>query len=91
MFAYATEKIRRGKATYDFLARQMNDDGRAKGNMPRRTAAKTWFSLAECLAARRLGVEVSTSGTLRYYDIIVLLWYHGFDYDIIVDVISIIS
>ncbi len=31
------------------------------------------------------------SGTLCYYDIIVFLWYHSLDYDIIVNIISMIS
>jgi hypothetical protein len=32
-----------------------------------------------------------TSGTLRYYDIIVFLWYHSFLYDVIVNIIPMIS
>jgi hypothetical protein len=32
-----------------------------------------------------------SSGTLRYYDIIVLLWYHSFDFDIMIDIMSMIS
>ncbi len=32
-----------------------------------------------------------SSGTLRYYDIIVLLWYHSFDYYIIVNIMPMIS
>ncbi len=31
------------------------------------------------------------SGSLRYYDIIVLLWYHSFDFDIMINIMSMIS
>ncbi len=41
--------------------------------------------------SRVSGFQPETSGTLRYYDIIVFLWYHSLHYDIIVNIISMIS
>jgi hypothetical protein len=38
-----------------------------------------------------IGYHPISSGTLRYYDIIVFLWYHSLDYDIIVNIIPMIS
>ncbi len=35
--------------------------------------------------------ELQASGTLSYYDIMVLLWYYSFDVDIMIDIMAMIS
>jgi hypothetical protein len=39
----------------------------------------------------RITYKYVPSGTLSYYDIIVLLQYHSFDFDIMIDIMAMIS